>query len=64
MQKLFSYIDENQETMLKNLGEFISIASVSNDKENLDKALDYILVLARSMGFKSEAVLEQQVGVN
>lgn len=50
--------------MLKNLGEFISIASVSNDKENLDKALDYILVLARSMGFKSEAVLEQQVGVN
>ncbi|MGN0732591.1 MAG: Sapep family Mn(2+)-dependent dipeptidase [Emergencia sp.] len=60
---LSEYLDINKEQMIKDLGDFVAIPSVSEDLPNVRKALDYILELGERMGFKSINCLDGQVGV-
>ncbi len=49
--------------ILKDLADFVSIASVSDDQEKVRKALDYILDLGDTMGFRVQRCADGQVGV-
>lgn len=60
---LKAFIDEEEELMLKDLGEFVRIPSVSSDKENVERALDYILDLGTKMGFRTYKAAHDRVGV-
>lgn len=60
---LSEYLDTNREQMIKDLGDFVAIPSVSEDLTSVRKALDYILELGENMGFKSINCLDGQVGV-
>ncbi|WP_130861507.1 Sapep family Mn(2+)-dependent dipeptidase [Bacilliculturomica massiliensis] len=58
-----SWLGENRSRMLDDLCRFVEIPSVSNDRENVRRALDFILELGASMGFHAEALLDGQAGV-
>lgn len=60
---LEKYIDEQREAMLDDLSKFISIASVSDDKEKVAEALSFILDLGKKMGFEAKECADGQVGV-
>ena len=56
------YIDDHAQNIISDLKGFVDIPSVSSDKENVDKALDYVLQLAKIWGLR-QSVLNHQVGV-
>lgn len=58
-----AYIDAHREDMIEDLRPLIAIPSVTEDRENVKKALRYVLRLAGQMGFHAESVLDQRVGV-
>ena len=62
-EELKEYILSNRESIIEDLSGFIEIPSVSSDKENVDKALDYALNLGKKMGFNTYAACNHQVGV-
>lgn len=57
------FIEENKENIIEDSIELLSIPSVSDDEENLRKALKWVINRARSMGFKAESLLNDRVGV-
>ena len=61
--KLFAFLEANEENMIADLKEFVRIPSISTDLEQVRRALDYALSLGERMGFSSRAVLDGQVGV-
>lgn len=63
MKSITEYIDSQKDMIIKDLQEVVKIKSISEDIEEVKKALHFILDLARKMGFKSKAVLNDQVGV-
>lgn len=63
VEEMKRYIDDHAQNIISDLKGFVDIPSVSSDKENVDKALDYALQLARNMGFEAKSVLNHQVGV-
>lgn len=58
-----TYIEKHKEKMIADLAGFVEIPSVSADKPNVDKALDYILNLAEDMGFSARSVLNHRIGL-
>lgn len=60
---LAEYIDNNKEQMIRELGEFVAIPSVSEDLPEVNRALDYILALGKGMGLTAISRLNGQVGV-
>ena len=60
---LTEYLDNHKEQMIKDLGDFVAIPSVSEDLPEVNKALDYILNLGEKMGLTSINCLDGQVGV-
>lgn len=60
---LTKYIDEHKDAMIKDLSDFIAIASESDNKEKVAEALDFILELGKKMGFETQNCLDGQVGV-
>lgn len=63
MEKLKSSMEEEIPEILKDLADFIAIPSVSADLDEVEKALDYILELARGMGFSARTCCHHRVGV-
>ena len=61
--KLYKLIDSYRDDMLEDLRGFIAIPSVSSDIPKVREALDYGLLLGRSMGLNSYSVLDGQVGI-
>ncbi len=61
--KIKSYIDSHSAEMIQELSEWIAIPSVSSNLNEVERALDYILRLARGMGFTARSELGGQVGV-
>lgn len=57
-----TYIEKNKEKMITDLTGCLSIESVSQDKDKVEEALDYVLSLAEDMGMKTEKLLDGQVG--
>lgn len=55
-----AYIDAHREDMIEDLRPLIAIPSVTEDRENVKKALRYVLRLAGQMGFHAESVLDQR----
>lgn len=49
--------------IINDLMELVKIESVSENTEEVKKALHFVLDLGRKMGFNSKAVLNDQVGV-
>lgn len=60
---LAKYIDSHRDEIIQDLSDFIAIASVSDDKEKVDEALEFALNLGRSMGFEARSCADGQVGV-
>lgn len=54
---------EYTENILENLSELVGIPSVSSDREQVKKALNYVLELGKEMGFKTGAFSDGRVGV-
>ena len=62
-KQMKSWLEENRGRMLDDLCRFVEIPSVSADRENVGRALKFILELGTSMGFRAEALLDGQVGL-
>jgi len=58
-----NYFDVHKDEIIADLGDFIAIPSVSSDKKEVDRALDYALDLGRKLGFHAEAVCGHQIGI-
>lgn len=62
-EEIKKYIEDHEGDIIADLKGLVNIPSVSSDKENVGKALDYVLRLAENMGFEAKSVLDHQVGV-
>lgn len=62
-EALLRYLDSRKEDIVRDVCEFVKIESVSDNPVKVNEALEYILSLARSFGFKANALLNGQVGV-
>lgn len=62
-EKIKRYIEEHERDIISDLKGLVDIPSISSDKENVDQALDYVLALAKGMGFEAVSVLGHQVGL-
>lgn len=63
MISITEYIDSQKDMIIKDLMELVKIESVSENIEEVKKALHFVLDLGRKMGFKATVVLNDQVGV-
>lgn len=54
---------KNIDKLIEDITGCLSIASVSDDKEKVAEALDYVLDLAEDMGMRTARALDGQVGV-
>jgi|LSQX01.1.fsa_nt_gb succinyl-diaminopimelate desuccinylase len=61
--KLFAFLEAQEENMIADLKEFVRIPSISTDLAEVRRALDYALSLGEKMGFSSRAVLDGQAGI-
>jgi succinyl-diaminopimelate desuccinylase len=57
------YLDEHKQEIVQKVMDFVRIPSISNDAEEVGRALKYALNLAKDMGFEAKAVLDGMVGV-
>ena len=57
------YIEKNKDRLIEDLLGCISIASLSEDKEKVEEALDYTLGVAKKMGMKASKLLDGKVGI-
>ena len=62
-KNIFERLEEDFPEMLRRLGEFIAIPSVSDDKMQVDRALDYMLDLGKALEFQVRSCCDHQVGV-
>lgn len=58
-----NYFEKNKEKMIDDLLGCLSIPSVSDDKEAVEKCLDYVIFLAENMGLRAKKLLQGQVAV-
>lgn len=63
IEKIKEYIDEHEREIISDLKGLVDIPSISADKVNVGRALDYVLALAERMGFEAVSVLDHQVGL-
>ncbi|MCQ2545538.1 MAG: M20/M25/M40 family metallo-hydrolase [Clostridia bacterium] len=64
MKKNWKISDEQfKEQLINEIAQLIRIPSVSNDSSEVRNALRYVLDLGKEMGFRTEAVAEDRVGV-
>ena len=63
IEEIKRYIEDNEKNIISDLKGLVDIPSISSDKTNVKKALDYVLQLAQRMGFGAKSVLDHQVGV-
>lgn len=62
-EELMQYIVDNKQNILDDLSSFIAIPSISDDKKEVDRALDYAMKLGEKLGFKSKTVCDHQIGI-
>ena len=62
-EEIMDYIEQKKEDILRDLKGFIAIPSVSDNKEEVEKALIYAMELGEKLGFKSEMVCDNQIGL-
>ncbi|HKM28659.1 MAG TPA: M20/M25/M40 family metallo-hydrolase [Anaerovoracaceae bacterium] len=58
-----TFIEKNKDRMLEDLRGLLAIPSVSSNLLEVEKALDYVLNLAKSMGMSTKKVVDGTVGV-
>ena len=62
-EKLFLYIDQHQSEMLDALEKFIAIPSISHQRSEVKKALNYALSLGNNLGFTTESLFDHEIGL-
>jgi len=62
-EKLMQYMVENRQNIIEDLRGFIAIPSISDDKAEVDRALDYAIDLGKRFGFQCKTVCDHQVGI-
>ncbi|MBR6473546.1 MAG: Sapep family Mn(2+)-dependent dipeptidase [Firmicutes bacterium] len=62
-RQLEDFLERHEHLMHEDLQELVAIPSVSDDIENVKKALEATLDLARKYGFEARSVLNDQVGI-
>ena len=62
-EELTQYIIDNRQNIIDDLSGFIAIPSVSDNKKEVDRALDYAMELGERLGFRSKTVCDHQIGI-
>ena len=62
-KEIDSFFESQMPFIMEDLRRLIAIPSVSSDKENVGKALDFVLSVGKRLGFRAESHLDHQVGV-
>ncbi len=62
-EELTQYIIDNRQNIIDDLEGFIAIPSVSDNIEEVDRALDYAMELGEKLGFRSKTVCDHQIGI-
>ena len=62
-ETLKTYIEERREAMISDLRGLVEIPSVTENREQVKRALSYVLDLGREMGFTVETAAAGSVGV-
>ena len=62
-QDRYKNIKDDYDLFIEDLNKFIQIRSVSNDKEKVSHALNYLIDLASDFGLAAKTVCNNQVGV-
>ncbi len=62
-EQLMQYMIDNKQNIIDDLRGFIAIPSVSNNKEEVNRALDYAIALGKKFGFQCKTVCDHQVGI-
>lgn len=61
--KLLQYLEDHRDEMVNALKEFIEIPSVSDNPDEVNKALEYALALGAGLGFPSISLINDQIGL-
>ncbi|MDF9867615.1 succinyl-diaminopimelate desuccinylase [Bacilli bacterium PM5-3] len=62
-QSMYKSLKDDYDLFVADLTKFIQIQSVSNNKENVIHALNYIIDLASDFGLNAKTVCDNQIGV-
>lgn len=62
-ERLYQYIEDNMSLIIDDLDKLVAIESVSDNMENVSKALRLVIARAKEMGLNAYTVLDDQVGV-
>jgi len=62
-QNLYNSLKDDYDLFIEDLTKFIQIKSVSNDKEKISHALNFVINLAQSFGLDAKTVCDNQIGV-
>ncbi|NLY70720.1 MAG: M20 family metallopeptidase, partial [Clostridiales bacterium] len=57
------YLDEHKDEIIQKVMDFVRIPSISDDAEEVARALQYALDLAKELGFEAKSVLDGMVGI-
>ncbi len=64
MEKLIDkYIENNISLIIEDLTKLVAFESITNEEENVKKALRFVIGRAKEMGLDAYTVLDEQVGV-
>lgn len=63
VQEIKDWMAAHRQGMIDDLAGYVAIPSISEDKQKVGEALEYILDLARIMGFKAESLLDGRIGL-
>ena len=58
-----AWLNARRGEMIEDLSELVAIPSVSEDRQNTEKALQYALALGEKIGFRTQSVLGGEVGI-
>ena len=63
LQSIERFIEDNRDLMVSRCKELVAIPSITEDREQVAQALDYVLDLGLRMGLKTKALLNGEIGL-
>ena len=63
LQSIERFIEDNRNLMVSRCKELVAIPSMTEDREQVSLALDYVLDLGLRMGLRTKALLHGEIGL-
>ena len=63
LQSIERFIEDNRDLMVSRCKELVAIPSMTEDREQVSLALDYVLDLGLRMGLKTKSLLNGEIGL-